>query len=103
MSAPLTFFAERGQVYMSDGPWSARLDQAQTDVLLDLWDAVGAVTAFNSLYEAVKAAGYLPPVITSKPLLRLVSDNCAPTPQAEVRQMLQASIESLRAAQGAEQ
>ena len=74
----LTFFAERGIVYMADGPWSARLTQTQTDTLLDLWDEVGAVTSFNSLYDAVQAAGYFTPVLTTRALRRppvLVVDN----------------------------
>jgi hypothetical protein len=73
--AGLTFFAERGTVYMVDGSWQARLDQIQCDTLLDIWDSAGAVTAFNSLYEAVQKAGYLPPVITKRPELRLVASN----------------------------
>lgn len=70
----LTFYAERGQVFMADGPRSARLDQIQCDTLLDLFDAAGAVNSFNRLYDAVQAAGYLPPVLSRRPL-RLVVDN----------------------------
>lgn len=95
----LTFFAERGQVYMADGPWSARLNQTQCDVLLDLWDEVGAVSSFNALYDAVQAAGYLPPVLSRKSL-RLVVNN---SPQDVVRQMLSASVEDLLAARKLEQ
>lgn len=75
--AGLTFYAERGHVFMADGPWSARLSQTQTDVLLDLWDEVGAVSSFNSLYDAVVAAGYLPPTLNTRPLRApvLVVDN----------------------------
>jgi hypothetical protein len=73
----LTFFAEHGAVFMADGPWSARLSQTQTDVLLDLWDEVGAVTSFNRLYDAVVTAGYLPPVLSVRSLRGpvLVVDN----------------------------
>jgi hypothetical protein len=73
----LTFWAENGQVYMADGPWSARLDQAQCDTLLDIWQEVGAVSSFNALYSAVQAAGYLPPVITNRALRLVVSNDGA--------------------------
>lgn len=73
----LTFYAERGSVYMADGPWSAKLNQTQCDTLLDLWDEIGAVTSFNRLYDAVSAAGYLPPVLSVRSLRGpvLVVDN----------------------------
>jgi hypothetical protein len=75
--ASLTFYADQGHVFMQDGPWSSRLTQAQCDVLLDIWDECNAVSAFNSLYEAVQAAGYLPPVITNRALRLVVSNDGA--------------------------
>lgn len=75
--AGFTFYAERGQVFMTDGPWSAKLNQAQCDTLLDLWDEIGAVTSFNRLYDAVQGAGYFTPILTTRALRRpvLVVDN----------------------------
>lgn len=100
MSA-LNFFADNGAVYMRDGPWSSRLTQAQCDCLLDIWDECNAVSAFNCLYDAVQAAGYLPPIITNKALRRpaLVVDNTA---QGVVRHMLAASVDDMLAGQSLE-
>lgn len=80
------YFARSGYVYVADGPWEARLSQDQTDRLLTIWDDAGAVTLFNSLWEACQKAGYVTSGLGRKSSLRLVS------PAAEVRRMFEAAL-----------
>ena len=83
-----TYFAERGRLYMTDGPWTATLTQTQADRLLEIFDEANAVTHFNALWEAMDAAG-MHPSTYGRPCLRLVSNR---TPQDVVREMLAASL-----------
>jgi len=75
MSA-LTFFALPGKVFLTDGPWEARLTEDQCDRLLAIFDEAGAVSSFNNLYTAASAAGFIP-YVSSRPALRVVKNDAA--------------------------
>lgn len=84
------YFARNGSVFVSDGPWEAKLTESQCDGLLSIWDAADAVSLFNQLYDAMTAAGLNPCTYARRPTLRLVSDRAA---AGIVREMLAACPE----------
>lgn len=82
-----TYFVLGSAVYMRDGPWDAKLTQAQTDQLLAIFDEAGAVQWFNRLYEACEIAGYIP---WGSPKENVISFGTA-----KLRRQLEASVASL--------
>lgn len=94
--AALTYRAEPGVVFVADGPRESAFDEAQVNRLLDIFEEGGLKTAFNSLYEAGQAAGFIPRVTSFRPVL--VVENPSPGERAAtgiVRDMLRRSRHAL--------
>jgi len=75
--AASTFFADRDQVYMRDGPWEVRLSTDQCEGLLTIFEEANAIKAHTSLYDACQAAGHIPRVSPIRRGPLLVVDNAS--------------------------